>query len=67
MDIALDARTVIDVLITVASAVAVVVALKTDMKWLRIIVEQHIARDDTTHTQFRSELETLKDKVHNRS
>lgn len=67
MDIVFDARTVVDVLITVGSAIAVVVTLKNDMKWLRIFVEQHVARDDATHTQFRTELETLKDRVHNRS
>lgn len=62
---AIDIRTVIEVIATLVSAVAVVVALKTDIKWVTRTLDQHIKRDEATFTEMRREFEALRNHVFN--
>lgn len=61
----LDARTVVELLVTVASAVGVVVTLKADVRWLTRIFDIHTQQDDKNFAEIRRELDQLRSQIFN--
>jgi uncharacterized membrane protein len=55
-----DIRTAVEVGTTVATAVAVVVTIKVDIRWLKDILSQHMRKDDETFENIRSELSGMR-------
>jgi uncharacterized membrane protein len=60
---AVDIRTIAEVSVTVASAVAVVVTLKTDIRWLTRIFDAHALQDKENFANIRNEVDRLREQI----
>lgn len=60
---AVDFRTILELLVTVASAVGVVVTLKTDIKWLTRLFDSHAEQDEKNFAELRREVDQLREQM----
>lgn len=58
---AVDARAVIEIVATVASVAAGVASLKSDIKWIKALLKEHMRQDETNFSDVRTQLNQLRE------
>ena len=58
---AVDARAVIEIVATVASVAAGVASLKSDIKWMKDLLKEHMRQDEANFSDVRIQLNQLRE------
>lgn len=58
---AVDTRTVIEIVATVASVTAGVATLKSDIKWMKDLLKEHMRQDEANFSDVRVQLNHLRE------